>query len=89
MGYYQPTVGMPAKNLGILVNGIEYPGVKVLGVKYDDFTSNVNVGRGIAFFSANSSIVSTWANVSFIDLGYKINQQIKVDRKSTRLNSSH
>lgn len=78
MGYYQPTVGMPARNLAMLIDGIEYPGVQVTGIKFDDFTSNVTVGANIAFFSANSSIVSTNAAVDFVELGYAVNQQLTV-----------
>ena len=78
MGYYQPTAEMPTKTSPSLISGIEYPGVKVTGVKYDSFTSNVNLGTGIAFFSGNSSIVSTWANVDFTSLNYQLNQQLTV-----------
>ena len=34
MGYYQPTVGMPGRNLVSVINGIEYPGVIVDGADY-------------------------------------------------------
>jgi hypothetical protein len=78
MGYYQPGVGMPARVVSLLIDGIEYPGVNVTGGKFDNFTSNVNVGANVAFFSANSSIVSTSASVDFVELGYELNQQITV-----------
>ena len=78
MGYYAPDITMPARDLSILVNGIAYPGVNVTGVKFDDFTSNINVGANIAFYSANSSIVSTNTAVNFIELGYALNQEITV-----------
>lgn len=53
--YYEPTAGMPAKDLTQLMSGVEYPGVTVEGVT----------------FEANSSIFSsnlfyTWANTSAI-----------------------
>lgn len=78
MGLYQPKTGMPGKSLSQVFEGFDYPGVRVTGTTFDAFTSNINLGTGIAFFSANTSIVSTWANVNFIDLGYKLNQQITV-----------
>jgi hypothetical protein len=78
LGYYQPGVGMPARDVAMLIDGIEYPGVQVKGMKFDTFTSNVNVGANIAFFSANSSIVSTNALVDFVALGYQVNQQLTV-----------
>lgn len=78
MGYYVPDVTMPARNLSSLIDGIQYPGVNVTGVKFDDFTSNVNVGANIAFYSANSSIKSTNSAVNFVELGYALNQQLTV-----------
>lgn len=78
MGFYQPTAGMPDRNINTIFKGIDYPGVRVTGVKYSDFSSNVNVGTGIAFYGANSSIVSTTTDVDFVELGYALNQQITV-----------
>jgi hypothetical protein len=78
MGYYTPGLGMPARDVSLLIDGIDYPGVQVTGVKFNNFTSNVNVGANIAFFSANSSIVSTNPLVDFVELGYNLNQQITV-----------
>lgn len=40
MGYYSPTTGMPAQTLSVLVDGIDYPGVKVQGIDY----GNTQVG---------------------------------------------
>ena len=78
MGYYTPGTGMPARDVSALFDGIAYPGVQVSGIEFNDFTSNVNAGTGLAFFSANSSVVSTDPTVDFVELGYKINQQITV-----------
>jgi hypothetical protein len=78
-GYYEPGVGMPDANVAMLINGIEYPGVKVQGNRYDTYTSVTNCGAIIAFFATNSSIVSTnTTSVNFLNLGYEAGQQLYV-----------
>jgi hypothetical protein len=76
--YYAPGIGMPVKDLSILVDGIDYPGTQVLGAGFQNFTSNLIIGGNISFFNANSSIVSTDKTVNFIELGYQLNQTIRV-----------
>jgi hypothetical protein len=79
IGYYQPGEGMYDANIALLVNGVEYPGVKVVGSAYSAYTSNVNVGANVSFHSSNSSIVSSnIARVNFLSLGYTSNQQLSV-----------
>ena len=53
--YYNPTAGMPGKDLTQLMSGIEYPGVQVDGVTYEANTS---------VFSSN--LIYTWANSNAI-----------------------
>ena len=53
--YYDPTVGMPGKDLAQLMSGIEYPGVNVTGVTYNANTSVFN-----------SNIIYSWANTRAI-----------------------
>ena len=70
IGYYAPGVGMPARDLGQLYSGVDYPGVRVTGIKFDEkvsVTSNV-----IQFFSTNNTIYSndvSQFNFSKSDLG--------------------
>lgn len=40
MGYYQPGVGMPGRSVSTLIDGIEYPGIKVQGVDF----ANTQIG---------------------------------------------
>ena len=37
MGFYTPTVNQPGLSLPLLIDGVEYPGVQVFGVGYDQF----------------------------------------------------
>jgi len=53
--YYQPTVGMPGKDLAQLMDGIDYPGVQVDGVTFEANSSIFN-----------SNLIYTWANTSTI-----------------------
>jgi hypothetical protein len=38
MGYYTPTVNMPGLSLPLLIEGIDYPGVQVAGLNFDQGT---------------------------------------------------
>ena len=60
IGYYAPGSGMPARDIGQLYSGVDYPGVRVTGLNFDEkvsVTSNV-----IQFFSTNNTIYSTDIN---------------------------
>ena len=37
MGFYAPTANQPGLSLPLLIDGVEYPGVQVFGVGYDQF----------------------------------------------------
>jgi hypothetical protein len=37
MGFYAPTVNQPGLSLPLLIDGVEYPGVQVYGVGYDQY----------------------------------------------------
>jgi hypothetical protein len=37
MGFYTPTVNQPGLSLPLLIDGVEYPGVQVFGVGYDQY----------------------------------------------------
>ena len=57
MAYYQPGVGMPAKDLAQIFLGIEYPGVQIQSPRFD---SNVSVTTNVLrFFATNSTIQTT------------------------------
>jgi len=43
MGYYDPDVNDPGLNLALLIDGIDYPGVKVKGVSFTSTYSGVDV----------------------------------------------
>jgi len=47
-GFYTPTVNMPGLQLPLLIDGLEYPGVQVLGVDY-----NQNTGYDIGNYDIN------------------------------------
>jgi hypothetical protein len=53
MGYYQPGVGMPGRNVSTLIDGIEYPGVKVQGVDF------ANTQIGLLDSTISSSFLDT------------------------------
>jgi hypothetical protein len=48
MGYYTPTVNMPGLSLPLLIDGIDYPGVQVTGVDF-----NQNGGFDVANYDVN------------------------------------
>jgi hypothetical protein len=48
MGYYTPTVNQPGLSLPLLIDGIEYPGVQVTGVNF-----NQNTGYDIGNYDIN------------------------------------
>jgi len=79
MAYYEPEIGMPGKNLPQLVNGLEYPGISVLGPEFRtnafEITSNV-----ISFNYTGLTIDSgNVAAVNFQTLGFEINQPIRIE----------
>ena len=55
MGYYAPTVNMPGLQLPLLIDGIDYPGVQVYGVNF-----NQNTGFDVGNFD-----VTPFDNISF------------------------
>jgi hypothetical protein len=59
MAYYDPTTGMPGKDLAQLMSGIEYPGSKIQGVSY----SNTAASYTSVF---NSNLIYTWSNTRSI-----------------------
>ena len=48
MGYYVATVNQPGRQLPLLIDGIEYPGVQVMGVNF-----NQNTGYDVGNFDIN------------------------------------
>lgn len=76
--YYQPTVGQPAKDLSQLINGIEYPGIKVVG---PEFTANsFNITSNVISFNYNGLTINS-GNVDLVDfrnLGFEVDQSIKI-----------
>jgi hypothetical protein len=68
--YYQPTVGSVAADLPQLLKGIEYPGVKVQGLK---FNSNVD-------FAANAALIDTYIQSTYTDANLGIRaEDINID----------
>ena len=76
--YYVPGVGMPNNSFPELLSGIDYPGVQVKAVKFTansfEITSNV-ISFSYTGLTINSNDTSL---VDFIDLGFDINQPVKV-----------
>lgn len=64
MAYYAPGDGMPARDLQQLVYGIEYPGVRVQGVGFADFSSNIT-SNILSYHHNNLSLISS--NISVFD----------------------
>ena len=85
---YQPDNTMRTKDLKKLVYGIDYPGVKVQGVKFDELTSTTNttvVHTGTITNTLNvvvddlTRLVSDNTNViNFVDLQYSRGQYLTV-----------
>jgi hypothetical protein len=61
MGYYQPSGAMPARDLAQLLSGIEYPGVKVQGLNFDQ-QPGIG-GTTFANLTLNSSVTWSVGNV--------------------------
>ena len=56
--YYSPLAGMPGRDLDNLVSGLEYPGVRVQGVKFNAFSSNIT-SNIISYHHSNLSLISS------------------------------
>jgi hypothetical protein len=74
--YYQPTAGMPGKDLSQLMSGISYPGVNVTGVKFNANTSVVNSNVVYAYSNIGSLYSSNVSLLDFTTLGYAIGQPL-------------
>jgi hypothetical protein len=77
--YYQPIAGMPGKDYAQLMLGIEYPGVKITGAKFNantlQFTSNV-----IGFNYQGMCITSNdTTQIDFVKLGFTPDNIITVE----------
>lgn len=76
--YYDPSVGMPGKNLNELIDGVDYGGTKVTGAKFTacsfSHTSNVTSFnyQGLTINSNDLSITD------FKELGFEIDQPIRI-----------
>jgi hypothetical protein len=57
--YYNPTTGMPGKDLSQLMSGIEYPGPMIQGVTYSNTLASYT-----SVFSSN--LIYTWSNTRSI-----------------------
>jgi hypothetical protein len=60
MGYYTPTVNMPGLSLPLLIDGIDYPGVQVQGVDF-----NQNTGYDVGNYDINP-----WDNIAISPEGF-------------------
>ena len=56
LAYYNPSIDMPAKDLRQLVYGIEYPGVEVKGLAYDQQPGMSGASRANITFSSSLSV---------------------------------
>jgi len=78
VAYYEPTVGMPGKNLSQLVNGVTYPGNYVQG---PDFSANAfEVSSNILSFNYEGLTINSGniAAFDFIKLGFEVDRGIKI-----------
>jgi hypothetical protein len=55
MGYYQPTVNMPGRDLALLISGVDYPGVQVSAPTFDQNTG----------FDVGNYDINPFDNISF------------------------
>lgn len=77
--FYEPTVGMPGKNINELVSGTKYPASKVIG---PTFRSNAfEVTSDIISFNYDGLTINSGntAQFDFLDLGFDINKTIRIE----------
>ena len=70
-GFYAPAVNEPGIDLGLLINGIDYPGVRVEGPTYDQNTG----------FDVGNYDINPWDNLDFGDEGRPSYSETILDTK--------
>jgi len=79
IAYYQPEVGMTGRTLTQLINGLEYPGIEVLGTEFRtnafEITSNV-ISFNYTGLTIDSGNVDA---VNFQTLGFEVDQSIRIE----------
>ncbi len=76
--YYYPTSGMSAKSYSSLMNGIDYPGVKIKG---PEFTANSFEISGNSFSFNYTGLTVTSGNIlqhDFVKLGFEVDQSVRI-----------
>ena len=81
--YYQPTVGMPGKDLSQLMSGISYPGVSITGVKFAANSSVTNSNIIYAYSNIGALYSSNVSIIDFTKLGYTIGQPLTLINSDT------
>lgn len=79
IAYYNPTVGMAGKNLDQLVNGISYPGTKIVG---PDFRANAfSITSNILSFNYEGLTINSGniAALDFIKLGFELDRAVRIE----------
>jgi hypothetical protein len=87
MAYYDPTNTMPAKDLNQLIYGIEYPGVKVQGLDFNQqpgfsgetranitFNTAISAAVGDVIKQPEADIILNFSNVITANIGQTISQ---------------
>ena len=87
MAYYDPTNTMPAKDLNQLIPGIEYPGVKVQGLDFNQqpgfsgeiranitFNTAISTAVGDVIRQPEADIILNFSNVIIANIGQTISQ---------------
>jgi hypothetical protein len=87
MAYYDPATNMPAKDLNQLVYGIEYPGVQVQGLNFNQgpgfsgeiranitFNTAISVAVGDIITQPEADIILNFSNVITANIGQTITQ---------------
>jgi hypothetical protein len=87
MAYYDPTNTMPAKDLNQLIPGIEYPGVKVQGLDFNQqpgfsgeiranitFNTAISTAVGEVITQPEADIILNFSNVITANIGQTISQ---------------
>jgi hypothetical protein len=87
MAYYNPTNTMPAKDLNQLIYGIEYPGVKVQGLDFNQqpgfsgeiranitFNTAISAAVGDVITQPEADVILNFSNVVTANIGQTISQ---------------
>jgi len=87
MAYYDPTNTMPAKDLNQLIYGVEYPGVKVQGLDFNQqpgfsgeiranitFNTAISAAVGDVITQPEADVILNFSNVITANIGQTISQ---------------